>query len=1284
MEQLKKKLKTDEDLAWLDHAKTLDEQEVHEQDDVILRRRFFYSDQNVDSRDPIQLGVLYAQTRDAILSGTHPVTLEGACKFAGIQCQAQLGDFVEGRTTRPGYFMLRNFLPLEYAKVKHIERRIFQEHKKYYGLSELEAKSRYVSEARSLPTYGVTFFLVKDEVPGKNKLVPRLLGITKDCVMRVDADSKGILKTWPLNTVKRWAPSKNSFTLDFGDYSDSYYTVQTNEGEQISQLIAGYIDIILRRRKAKDHFGIEGDEGATMIEDSVAPSRATIIQATLSRPPSAAPSQVDLSSVAGPTVTKLKLEQGPHVEPPEFKPAVEVRGKAEIGFESGPITQYVTNYELSLPQRDLSDKLEQAQDAIEEAQKVLDKQPSELERARFEQSGHGVEAKKSELSRQFADMNAATAQLVSLSAIPEDELDYPALNQAVETVAKRLPTVAKDIKLYASLMEDEESGDRLIDAARRLCKEFSDLLIAAEPGPTVPRQTLISAASRVGDATHALLFIINEDQDESNSDQLLSRAKQVASSAAHLVLKVKDVASGCQDKQLQDQVIGSATQCALATSQMVATAKIVAPTIQDASCQRKLLDACREVRRAVEGIQQTACSRAITDETTKCNVNESVERVNQALDELIQCMNEIKRQQQGNRLINNQSRIISSSNRTLNSSKQTHSSNIIDSSSTSNKRDQQVAPEAEPNNELVNQARTLARATAKLIQDIRPDEQTNQQTRQSTHNDNNNYKQTISPSSDHRERIHRFHSSDPLDNNEQQHNKSSRTTTSTRTITTTLYNDEPAHRREGASPTPLMGGGESAYDAVEQRGSRNDLVSSTNHHYLNSTNEYQHDLEREPSDRQHANEHEQQDQYQQDMMQPEAAISGIVGDLETTIMFASTGTLRAQDENDNYLHHRQNVLKSAKALVEDTRPLVASSSSDRVQLERAASESVITLSKLSETIKLSAASLGPNQAESQVELMRSVKDVAESLRNLIGSTKSAVGCDSNDPRLMNVKESAQSMVTSVSSLLKTVKSVEEEQQRALRAIESTLEAIEQELVNYGNPRSQLEDEPNRKSSGRQLAEELTRVSRPVSMACSKTVHASSSGSQNDAIVAANMSRKAVVDLLECARSVSHQLDSFELRCRLHEAGRECSVSYKHLLELLLRIFQQPSLASANPEIKQELINESKNIASCVNELNQCSELIKEQQQQQTTTTTTTSSQISSSSHNNNNNSNINNNNPISSNVNNQTTTSSHWLDPHDPNLIAESELLGAASSIDAAAKKLENLKPRVTSVKVSF
>ena len=48
---------------------------------------------------------------------------------------------------------------------------------------------------------------------GKNKLVPRLLGITKDSVMRVDEKTKEVIQEWSLTNIKRWAASPKSFTL---------------------------------------------------------------------------------------------------------------------------------------------------------------------------------------------------------------------------------------------------------------------------------------------------------------------------------------------------------------------------------------------------------------------------------------------------------------------------------------------------------------------------------------------------------------------------------------------------------------------------------------------------------------------------------------------------------------------------------------------------------------------------------------------------------------------------------------------------------------------------------------------------------------------------------------------------------------------------------------------------------------------------------------------------------------------------------------------------------------
>lgn len=57
----------------MDHSKTLREQGIGESDILLLKRKYFYSDANIDSRDPIQLNLLYQQAKEAILNATHPV-----------------------------------------------------------------------------------------------------------------------------------------------------------------------------------------------------------------------------------------------------------------------------------------------------------------------------------------------------------------------------------------------------------------------------------------------------------------------------------------------------------------------------------------------------------------------------------------------------------------------------------------------------------------------------------------------------------------------------------------------------------------------------------------------------------------------------------------------------------------------------------------------------------------------------------------------------------------------------------------------------------------------------------------------------------------------------------------------------------------------------------------------------------------------------------------------------------------------------------------------------------
>jgi len=71
----------------------------------------------------------------------------------------------------------------------------------------------------------------------------------------------------------------------------------------------------------------------------------------------------------------------------------------------------------------------------------------------------------------------------------------------------------------------------------------------------------------------------------------------------------------------------------------------------------------------------------------------------------------------------------------------------------------------------------------------------------------------------------------------------------------------------------------------------------------------------------------------------------------------------------NFVLHRENILKTAKALVEDTKTLVAGAASNQEQLANAAQMAVKTITRLADVVKFGAGSLGSEQQEAQVCLL---------------------------------------------------------------------------------------------------------------------------------------------------------------------------------------------------------------------------------------------------------------------------------------------------------------------------
>lgn len=302
-----------------------------------------------------------------------------------------------------------------------------------------------------------------------------------------------------------------------------------------------------------------------------------------------------------------------------------------------------------------------------------------------------LDTSKHAVSVHIASVNAATAQVVT--ATQPDDVDHEVITQAVTQITESIPEVTKEVRLLAALMDDDNNGNKLLDTARKLCNALSDLLKAAEPESKEPRQSLLNAASRVGEASGKVLNTIGEETPENRDihDMLLALAKAVANATAALVIRAKSLAGECEDDEMSKRVIKAASECALATSQLVACTKVVAPTIQNASCRDSLESAAREVARTVSNLVD-ACKLATDNPQLKGDLMAAAKEVSRSLSELLDYLKQTSRER-------------------LASDDESPVEKIL---ITTDKLVSSVDPQ-----EMVRQARVLGQVTAQLIQSIK-------------------------------------------------------------------------------------------------------------------------------------------------------------------------------------------------------------------------------------------------------------------------------------------------------------------------------------------------------------------------------------------------------------------------------------------------------------------------------------------------------------------------------------------------------------------------------------
>lgn len=231
---------------WLNPTKSLLEQIPSLEAELLVVKKFTATEPSAE--DPFTLHLVYVQAREDILSGTHPTSKEEALSLAALQTQSDRGDYEPSSKVD-----IKLILPKGHQKVKGADKAILSEWKTLAGTPKDQAKFRYINKCRTLKTWGITIFHVKQK-DGKSasKLHSKIYGFTRDRIITMSSDGRAVEKTRPLVHLKRWAATGETLTLDFGSHDEEYTILITPDGEEMSSLIAGYIDILINKNKQQN------------------------------------------------------------------------------------------------------------------------------------------------------------------------------------------------------------------------------------------------------------------------------------------------------------------------------------------------------------------------------------------------------------------------------------------------------------------------------------------------------------------------------------------------------------------------------------------------------------------------------------------------------------------------------------------------------------------------------------------------------------------------------------------------------------------------------------------------------------------------------------------------------------------------------------------------------------------------------------------------------------------------------------------------------------------------
>jgi talin len=519
------------------------------------------------------------------MNGKFPISKDECRDLGAIQMQITFGDH-NPKMHVIGFLKMDDFLPPMWRKdKKEMEKSILAEHKKLVGLTEINAKLRYVQVIRSLKTFGITTFNCKEKgelrnKKNKGKWMPIVIGITKEKILRLDTDDMSVVKDSPLTHLKRWAAKPGTFTFDFGEYDDGYYQVQTNDAEAISSLIAGYIDIILKSRRDAIKASVE-DSAETAVVDNLAHATGVATATTTTAyTPSMAMQNSGTIVMSGP--------KGVQYQPIN---ATQMQNANALRKEIPP-SQRINVVDLSSAQKAvllLTDELEKEEDgpALEEYNTTMT----------IDQIKTGIGASATRIDQNIMQLLSATEQPM---------IDARVLNANAKTITQDVLKLAGMARSAAAIGGYNDQD--VVTGAKQVSGAIAKLLDATQrvtlsPQDPVARAALVSANREVREAM-VLLNSAKEGRlnDKAAEELTFTLANEVNIDLTEVGQYAVAIAHMVPDPVRQQYIMQSVNQLTSSQAAFMQTAKLLSSAVLDPAARTNLLTATNDLAQITNGL----------------------------------------------------------------------------------------------------------------------------------------------------------------------------------------------------------------------------------------------------------------------------------------------------------------------------------------------------------------------------------------------------------------------------------------------------------------------------------------------------------------------------------------------------------------------------------------------------------------------------------------------------------------------------------------------------------